>query len=375
MPEKMRDHTREHLRGAGSGARCAAPRRTTLRRGLAVGGAALVAAAVITGCGTAQGALQPQRGPSTPVGSAASSPASPSAVGSAEPPAATQSESASSAGTPASPPKASTAPSATPGTKPGSHPTPSASLSAPAKPPKPAPGTPEPGGTPKPDPTQPPATPAPTATPAPAPPPPASGVSPALVSSTAQGGRTVALTFDDGPGPATGQILDVLAQYGAKATFCQIGPQAAANPAVVKRILAAGHRLCDHSVHHPQPFAALSHDRQVYEISAAKDMIVKAGGAGTKVPWFRAPGGGFTAENQRVAAEYGMRPLSWSVDTRDWTRPGSAAILATVQRELRPGGVILMHDGGGDRSQTVAALRQLLPWLTAQGYTFDFPAA
>ena len=194
------------------------------------------------------------------------------------------------------------------------------------------------------------------------------------MSNTARGGRTVALTFDDGPGPATGQVLDLLAQYGVKATFCQIGPQAAANPAMVKRILAAGHRLCDHSVNHPQPFAALPHGRQVYEISTARDMIVRAGGQGTKVAWFRAPGGGFTASNQQVAASYGMRPLGWSVDTRDWAKPGVPAIMAAVQRELRPGGVILMHDGGGDRSQTVAALRQLLPWLASQGYGFDFPA-
>ncbi|MFG3049897.1 polysaccharide deacetylase family protein [Kitasatospora sp. NPDC048239] len=184
----------------------------------------------------------------------------------------------------------------------------------------------------------------------------------------------MALTFDDGPGTATGQVLDLLAQYGAKATFCQIGRQAAANPAMVRRILAAGHRLCDHSVHHPQPFAALPHDRAGYEISAARDMIVQAGGPGTRVGWFRAPGGGFTADNQRIAAELGMRPLGWSVDPRDWSRPGVPSIVSAVQSQLRPGGVVLLHDGGGDRSQTVAALRQLLPWLVAQGYRFDFPA-
>ncbi|MFD5922948.1 polysaccharide deacetylase family protein [Kitasatospora sp. NPDC058201] len=195
-----------------------------------------------------------------------------------------------------------------------------------------------------------------------------------LVRSTAHGGRTVALTFDDGPGPATADVLDVLAQYGAKSTFCQIGPQATANPAVVKRILAAGHRLCDHTVHHLQPFAALTHDQQVQEIGPAKDMIVRAGGPGTQVPWFRAPGGGFTPVNEQVAATAGMRSLTWTVDSLDWTKPGVAAIIANVQRDLRPGGVVLMHDGGGDRTETIAALQQLLPWLKAQGYTFDLPA-
>ncbi|MFD0278768.1 polysaccharide deacetylase family protein [Kitasatospora sp. NPDC127111] len=200
-------------------------------------------------------------------------------------------------------------------------------------------------------------------------------MSTSIVRSTASGGRTVALTFDDGPGPATGQVLDLLAQYGVKATFCQVGNQAAANPAMVRRIVAAGHRLCDHSVDHPQPFAALSHDRAVYEIAHAEEQIVQAAGPGAKVSWFRAPGGGFTADNQRVAAGLGLRPLGWSVDPRDWSRPGVASIVSTVQSQLKPGGVVLLHDGGGDRSQTVAALKQLLPWLAAQGYRFDFPAA
>ncbi|MFF1869961.1 polysaccharide deacetylase family protein [Kitasatospora herbaricolor] len=320
--------------------------------------AALLVAAVVSGCGTAQGALQastpPSAPPVAPPGTTAASPGGPGTSGSPSAPAAPSTR----------PPGGS---DAVPATPPGA-PAPSATT-APGRPPEaPRPGSPQPAPG-APTASTPPAQPAP-----PAPPPAAPGVSAALVASTAHGGRTVALTFDDGPGPATGQVLDVLAQYGAKATFCQIGPQAAANPAMVKRILAAGHRLCDHSVHHPQPFAALSHDRQVEEIVPARDMIVRAGGAGTEVPWFRAPGGGFTAANQQVAAAAGMRPLTWTVDTRDWSKPGVPAIVASVQHGLRPGGVVLMHDGGGDRSQTVAALRQLLPWLTAQGYGFDFPA-
>jgi len=293
-------------------------------RPLRYGLAALLAPVLIAGCGAAQGALRPEPTPS----SGAPKPLTASPIAATPPPS-----------------------SSAPGT--------SATLSPP---PAPSPSKPAPSS---------PAPPSPSRPPAPQPPP----LTPtSIVRSTASGGRTVALTFDDGPGPATGQILDLLSQYGAKATFCQIGPQAAANPAMVGRILAEGHRLCDHTVHHPQPMHALSHDQQVYEISAAKDMIAKAGGAGTRVRWFRAPGGDFTAENQLIAAQCGLRPLGWSVDTRDWARPGTPAIVATVQRDLRPGGVVLLHDAGGDRSQTVAALRQLLPWLIAQGYSFDFPA-
>ncbi|MFF8768642.1 polysaccharide deacetylase family protein [Kitasatospora sp. NPDC015120] len=240
---------------------------------------------------------------------------------------------------------------------------------------RPEPGTSAPA-TPAPTPSLTP-TAVPTAVPTPAPPPatsPGSGDPAPVVHSTASGGRTVALTFDDGPGPATGQVLDLLAQYGAKATFCLIGKQALASPATVKRILAGGHRLCDHTVDHPQPFAALPHDRAVHEIADGRRMIVQAGGPDTEVGWFRAPGGAFTPGNRAIAADHGLRPLGWSVDPRDWSRPGTAAIVSAVQAQLKPGGVVLLHDGGGDRAQTVAALRQLLPWLTAQGYRFDVPA-
>jgi peptidoglycan/xylan/chitin deacetylase (PgdA/CDA1 family) len=238
-------------------------------------------------------------------------------------------------------------------------------------------GTPGGRGTATPTPGQPSGTPAPATTAAaPRPAPDAPGSS--IVYSTTDGphnGKTVALTFDDGPGPATGKILDLLDQYNVKATFCEIGPQATANPALVQRIVADGHRLCDHTVHHPQPMHTLSHDKQVYEITAAKNMIMAAGGPGTQVSWFRAPGGDFSADNRQIAVQDGLRPLGWTVDTRDWARPGVDQILATAKQELHPGGIILMHDGGGDRSQTVAALSQLLPWLVQQGYTFDFPAS
>ncbi|MFI9326450.1 polysaccharide deacetylase family protein [Kitasatospora sp. NPDC052868] len=341
------------------------------RRPLVTGCVAVVAAALaLVGCGTANGALQPQPviTSSGPVGTAPGTPT--------RPPVPVPSAASPSGGAPSSGAPSSAGPS-TPGPRPSTAaPSSAAPKPSTARPsaPKPPPATSKAPAPAKP-PSSAPATKAPTAAPTPPSAPPASGVSTSVVRSTASGGRTVALTFDDGPGTATGQVLDLLAQYGAKATFCQIGQQAAANPAMVRRILAAGHRLCDHSVHHPQPFASLPHDKAEYEISAARDMIVQAGGPGTRVGWFRAPGGGFTTDNQRIAAELGLRPLGWSVDPRDWSRPGVPSIVSTVQSQLRPGGVVLLHDGGGDRSQTVAALRQLLPWLVAQGYRFDFPAS
>lgn len=321
------------------------------RRRLIAGCVAVAAALGLAACGTASGALQPT--------GSTSSASSTSSTSTTSTPGAVRSPSSSPAATITPSPGADGAPPA------ASQPAATAPTRAPsATPDSPAstPASGSPNGSPSSSPSG-----------EHAPPPGHAGAS-TVIGSTASGGRTVALTFDDGPGPATGQILDLLAQYGVKATFCEIGQNAAANPAMVKRVLAEGHRLCDHSVHHPQPFAKLPHDKAAYEITAARDMIVQAGGPGTKVGWFRAPGGGFNADNEQITAGLGMSSLGWSVDPRDWSRPGAASIVSTVQHQLKPGGVILMHDGGGDRSQTVAALKQLLPWLVAQGYTFDFPA-
>lgn len=190
------------------------------------------------------------------------------------------------------------------------------------------------------------------------------------------GEKTVALTFDDGPsGQWTPKILALLAKYNAHATFCEIGPLAQAAPGVVKEILAGGNRLCDHSVHHNEAMSKRGLAYETNEIVEAKKMIEAAGGSGTQVSWFRAPGGDFTPEIRQISATNGLRPLAWSVDTNDWKRPGVASIVADVKKNVRPGSIVLMHDAGGDRSQTVAALAQLLPWLVQQGYSINFPDA
>ncbi|WP_042384791.1 polysaccharide deacetylase family protein [Streptacidiphilus melanogenes] len=190
------------------------------------------------------------------------------------------------------------------------------------------------------------------------------------------GEKTVALTFDDGPSPQwTPQILALLAKYHAHATFCEIGPEAQAAPAVVKQVLAGGNRLCDHSVHHNEAMSTRGLAYETNEIVGAKQMIEQAGGPGTEVSWFRAPGGDFTPEIRGISAKNGLRPLAWSIDTNDWKRPGVASIVADVKKNVRPGSIILMHDAGGNRSQTVAALGQLLPWLMQQGYSINFPDA
>jgi peptidoglycan/xylan/chitin deacetylase (PgdA/CDA1 family) len=188
------------------------------------------------------------------------------------------------------------------------------------------------------------------------------------------GAKSVALTFDDGPDPQwTPQVLALLAQHHAKATFCEIGPNAQRYPHLTKEIITAGDRLCDHSVHHNEQQSRMSLDYNTHEIADAQREITDAAGAGAKLMFYRAPGGDFSPMIRNIAAEHGLRPLAWSDDSNDWKRPGVNGILRSINQDLRPGAIILMHDGGGDRSQSVQALALLLDQLDAQGYTYSFP--
>jgi peptidoglycan/xylan/chitin deacetylase (PgdA/CDA1 family) len=187
------------------------------------------------------------------------------------------------------------------------------------------------------------------------------------------GPHAVNITIDDGPDPVwTPRVLKVLRRNHVKAVFCMIGPQAAAHPALVRKVVADGNRLCDHTVSHNERMASRSHAYQSSQILRAATMISTASG-GMRPDYYRAPGGAFTPYSRQIAAAHGMRPLGWNVDTEDYRRPGTAAIVATAKAELRNGPTILFHDGGGDRSQTVAALGRLLPWLRLHGYSFGFP--
>ncbi|WBO62089.1 polysaccharide deacetylase family protein [Streptomyces camelliae] len=198
-------------------------------------------------------------------------------------------------------------------------------------------------------------------------------VSPVIAHASDGGAHAVNITIDDGPDPVwTPQVLQVLRDNGVKATFCMIGPQAQSHPDLVRQVVAAGHRLCDHTVSHDTTMDKKSEAYQSQQILDAERQITQASG-GVQPLYYRAPGGAFTPYSRTLAASHGMRPLGWNVDSKDFERPGTDAIVATVKRELANGPTILFHDAGGDRSQTVAALRSLLPWLKQQGYTFGFP--
>ncbi|MFB7556917.1 polysaccharide deacetylase family protein [Streptomyces brevispora] len=198
-------------------------------------------------------------------------------------------------------------------------------------------------------------------------------VSKTIVHASDAGKRGINLTIDDGPDPVwTPQVLDLLRTYQVKATFCMVGTQAQAHPDLVKKVVAAGHRLCNHTVSHNTAMDKASQTYQSQQILDAERMITKASG-GVRSMYYRAPGGAFTPYSRTLAASRGMRPLGWNVDTKDFEHPGTDAIIATVERELPNGPTLLFHDAGGDRTQTVEALRTLLPRLKEQGYTFGFP--
>ncbi|MFE3326578.1 polysaccharide deacetylase family protein [Streptomyces sp. NPDC059176] len=202
---------------------------------------------------------------------------------------------------------------------------------------------------------------------------PAPTVSMDIAHASEAGAKGVNITIDDGPDPRwTPQVLSVLKENGVKATFCMVGTQAKSHPDLVKAVVSGGHRLCDHSVSHDTTMGTASRARQSQEILDAARMITEASG-GVKPLYYRAPGGAFTPYSRQLAAAHGMRPLGWNVDSKDFKRPGAAAMVATVKNEISNGPTVLFHDAGGDRSQTVVALREVLPWLRQQGYVFGFP--
>ena len=189
--------------------------------------------------------------------------------------------------------------------------------------------------------------------------------------------HTVALTFDDGPDPHwTPRILAILKRHGAVATFCMVSQNTAGNEALVKQIVDAGMRLCDHSRTHDEQLPDRDPERIDEEVVGAGQTLSAAAG-GAPVDWFRAPGGNWSTEVAELSAEHGMQPLSWNIDPRDWERPGAGAIVTAVQQQIAQqapdGPIVLLHDGGGDREQTAEALERLIPWLAEQGYRFGFP--
>ena len=190
------------------------------------------------------------------------------------------------------------------------------------------------------------------------------------VPSSHAGARTFALTFDDGPNPPdTERLLDVLAGHGVTAVFCLVGEVVRAHPEVAAHVAAAGHVLGNHSLRHDD-MGEWTTERVRADITETTAIIDDATGA--PVPFFRAPFGNWGA-SESVAEELGMTPLGWQLAVEDWLAPPADTLVERVRVGLEPAGVVLLHDGGGDRSSTVTAVRRLLPLLLGEGWEAALP--
>ncbi|MFF6981580.1 polysaccharide deacetylase family protein [Streptomyces sp. NPDC008343] len=184
-------------------------------------------------------------------------------------------------------------------------------------------------------------------------------------------GRTMVLTFDDGPDPRyTPHILDTLREYDVRAMFFVCGEMVAANGDLLARMADEGHVVGNHTWSHPL-LTRLSTRRIREEMERTSDVIEDT--YGERPVWFRAPYGAWNRTAFRLGAELGMDPLAWTVDTLDWTAPGTRTIVDRVENGAAPGVVVLSHDAGGDRSQSVRALRAYLPQLLDSGYFVTVP--
>jgi peptidoglycan/xylan/chitin deacetylase (PgdA/CDA1 family) len=179
----------------------------------------------------------------------------------------------------------------------------------------------------------------------------------------------VALTFDDGPwGGQTRRVLRVLGRYDVRATFFLVGSQIERYPGVARRIVRAGHRIGNHSWSHPQHprFSRLRPHRLSLEIARTNRWLDRIG---VERPFLlRAPGGSVDGGVVAEAHRRGLRVVQWSVDPQDW-RPGKPArrIADAVLRRVRPGSIVLLHDGGGDRSATIRALPTIIRGIRKMG--------
>lgn len=169
------------------------------------------------------------------------------------------------------------------------------------------------------------------------------------------GTRGVALTFDDGPDPVwTPKVLDQLRKAKVTATFCLVGSRVRRYPALVQRIVREGHQLCNHSWRHDLALGS----RPAAQIRADLDRTnreIRAAVPEATILFYRQPGGRWTPAVVAVAGQLGMKSLHWSVDPQDWAKPPAKKITERVRKGLRPGAVVLLHDGGGNRAATLAA--------------------
>jgi peptidoglycan/xylan/chitin deacetylase (PgdA/CDA1 family) len=184
---------------------------------------------------------------------------------------------------------------------------------------------------------------------------------PSPIFNGSRGRKRVALTFDDGPSAYTPEVLRVLKREHARGTFFEIGAQVPGLASTSRSVIASGNELGNHSLHHETRPGSASMRETSRRIKSA---------TGFTPCLFRPPGGAWDARVVADARGLGMTTVVWDVDPADWSTPGSGAIYTRVVSHTRPGSIVVMHDGGGNRSQTVAALPHIIRTLRDRGYGF-----
>ncbi|WP_052721177.1 polysaccharide deacetylase family protein [Actinoplanes rectilineatus] len=178
----------------------------------------------------------------------------------------------------------------------------------------------------------------------------------------------IALTIDDGPHPEwTPPILRLLEKHGVPALFCMIGNQVLGHESTARDVVNDGHHVANHTWSHPLNVAELSSRKAIKELHRAQDKIYSTTDFAPSL--FRAPGGAWSDGLSKSVSQAGMIPMDWTTDPRDWSRPGVGKIVKRLLAS-EPGQILLCHDGGGDRSQTLAALKTVIPALQAKGLKF-----
>jgi peptidoglycan/xylan/chitin deacetylase (PgdA/CDA1 family) len=187
-----------------------------------------------------------------------------------------------------------------------------------------------------------------------------------LVSDATTERKVVALTFDDGPSEYTERFLAVLREEEVPATFFEIGQEMAGRASTMRQILAAGDEFGDHTMNHVE---FPDHG----QIAGAAELIERY--TGFKPCLFRPPGGAVDSNVIATAGSLGMKTITWDVDPQDWSLPGTSEIYSNIVDNTRPGSIVLMHDGGGPREETLAALPRIIDTLRDRGYSFETVSA
>ncbi|MBD6617583.1 polysaccharide deacetylase family protein [Komarekiella sp. 'clone 1'] len=181
------------------------------------------------------------------------------------------------------------------------------------------------------------------------------------------GQKVIALTFDDGPWPeTTDQVLDILKANNIKGTFFVVGQNLKNYPELGKRIVIEGHVIANHTWHHWYHF--FNPQAAAFEIERTTDLIYQVTGAKTTL--FRPPGGMLHNGLAAYAKNKKYTVVMWSADSIDYKLPTVPNLIKNVIKDSKPGGIVLMHDGGGNRSRTVQALPEIVSTFRKQGYRF-----